>query len=59
MKYHYQEGDLKISYFIPQRSVKICKFCVGNGKLFVYRSDFEDFDEILCPECQNSKKYSE
>ena len=28
-----------------------CEKCGGTGKISIYRSDIEDFDEILCPEC--------
>jgi len=36
--------------------MKKCKVCQGNGSIWVYRSDLEDFDEILCPECKGKKK---
>ena len=28
-----------------------CKFCGGSGKVEIYRSDWEDFDEIECEFC--------
>ena len=28
-----------------------CEKCGGTGKITIYRSDIEDFDEIICPEC--------
>ena len=47
----------KISYFVyPKGDVKICRVCQGNGIIWVYRSDLEDLDEILCPECKGKKK---
>ena len=47
----------KINYFVyPKGDLKKCKLCQGNGKIYVYRSDIEDFDEILCPECRGKKK---
>ena len=48
---------LKVSYFVyPKEDVKKCKLCEGNGIIYVWRSDLEDFDVILCPECNNEKK---
>ena len=43
---------------------EICKLCNGTGKVTVFRSDLEEFEEIDCPKCKqktlkknnNSKK---
>ena len=43
-----------MSYFLyPKGDVKKCKFCGGNGIIYVWRSDLEDFEEIICPECND------
>jgi len=48
---------LKVSYFLyPNGDVKKCKVCEGNGIIYVWRSDLEDFDEIMCPECTDNEK---
>ena len=45
-----------MSYFDhPKVDVKKCEFCEGNGKLYVWRSDLEDFDEVICPECNEKE----
>jgi len=46
-----------VNYFLyPKGDVKKCKFCEGNGIIYVWRSDLEDFDEIICPECTENEK---
>ncbi|MFX1326856.1 MAG: hypothetical protein ACFE91_01765 [Promethearchaeota archaeon] len=45
-----------MSYFVyPKGDVEKCKICEGNGKVYFWRSDLEDFDEIICPECQGEE----
>jgi len=42
----------KMSYFVyPKGDLKKCKLCEGNGIIYIWRSDLEDFNEIRCPEC--------
>ena len=31
---------------------KKCKLCNGTGKITVYRSDLEEFEEVDCPKCK-------
>ena len=46
----------RLSYFVhPKGDVKICKLCEGFGRLYVWRSDIEDYDEIKCPECNEEE----
>jgi hypothetical protein len=45
-----------MSYLDPKGDIKICKFCQGNGRIYLWRSDLEDYDEVLCPECNDQKK---
>ncbi len=46
-----------MNYFLyPKGDVKKCKFCEGNAIIYVWRSDLEDFDEIMCPECTENEK---
>ena len=46
-----------LSYFVyPKGDVKVCKLCEGFGTIYVWRSDLEDYDEILCPECNKKEK---
>ena len=46
----------KMSYFVyPKEDVKKCKLCEGNGIIYIWRSDLEDFDVIFCPECNDEK----
>jgi RecJ-like exonuclease len=46
-----------LSYFVyPKGDVKVCKLCGGLGTIYVWRSDLEDYDEILCPECNKKEK---
>jgi hypothetical protein len=35
----------------PKREIKKCELCEGKGIIYVWRSDLEDFDLIICPEC--------
>jgi len=45
-----------VSYFAYQKGdMKKCKLCKGNGIIYVWRSDLEDFDEIKCPECDDKE----
>jgi DnaJ-class molecular chaperone len=41
---------------ISKLSLKKCKECGGIGKIYVYRGDLEEFDEIICPECHGKEK---
>ena len=44
-----------MDYFIYTKGdAKKCELCEGNGMIYVWRSDLEDFELILRPEC--SKK---
>jgi len=45
-------------YVYPKGDVKKCKLCKGYGKIYIYRSDLEDFDEIACPKCKNKENNS-
>lgn len=53
------EVILNVSYFLyPKGDVKKCKLCEGNCIIYVWRSDLEDFDEVICPECKDAKNSS-
>lgn len=35
------------------RMEQSCAFCGGIGKIYIYRHDWEDFDEIECEACKS------
>jgi len=39
--------EIKIYNYSEQK----CKQCGGRGKIEIYRSDWEDFDDIVCDKC--------
>ncbi|MFW9784346.1 MAG: hypothetical protein ACFFFB_18855 [Candidatus Heimdallarchaeota archaeon] len=46
-----------MSYLInPREEKELCKICGGRGIIYIWRSDLEDFDESLCPECINKEE---
>ena len=45
-----------MSHFVyPKGDIKKCELCDGNGVIYVWRSDLEDFEMIICPECQGTE----
>jgi hypothetical protein len=50
----YPKGDVKICKLCEGFGT-ICKLCEGFGTIFVWRSDLEDYDEVLCPECSEEE----
>ncbi|MHA2392493.1 MAG: hypothetical protein ACXAEX_11170 [Promethearchaeota archaeon] len=45
-----------MSYLInPKRDKEVCKLCGGKGIIYLWRSDLEDFDESICPECNDNE----
>lgn len=45
-----------MDYFIYTKGdTKKCELCEGNGVIYVWRSDLEDFELILCPECSEKE----
>jgi excinuclease UvrABC ATPase subunit len=45
-----------VSHFVYRKGdIKTCELCEGNGVIYVWRSDLEDFEMILCPECQGTE----
>ena len=52
-----KEVNKILSYFVyPKGDAKVCKLCGGLGTIYVWRSDLEDFDEVLCPECNDKEE---
>ncbi|MFX1390721.1 MAG: hypothetical protein ACFE9Z_11705 [Promethearchaeota archaeon] len=40
----------------PKEDVKKCELCEGKGFIYVWRSDLEDFDLIICPDCNEKEE---
>ncbi len=45
-----------MSYFVwPKGDMKRCELCGGKGMIYIWRSDLEDFDLVICPECTETE----
>ncbi|MFX0008389.1 MAG: hypothetical protein ACFFA7_04430 [Promethearchaeota archaeon] len=42
-------------FVYPKGDIKKCELCEGNGVIYVWRSDLEEFEMIICPECQGTE----
>jgi len=50
------EGESKSElYCLSKGRFEKMQICEGNGIIYIWRSDLEDFDEIRCPECKEKE----